>query len=366
MKTAGDQILYLMEQRPIPGRDLLDVVEQAARAKDVDALPAVLKLGAMSGPWDEKIAIPALHALPAWGERGVQELEKVARSGHYSDVALRILLGLMMSRLPVESNAPKEWALALEYEPAALAEDAWRALRRIVLAQSTDRQVRKRLAMATMILTTKDDEADAEALLWRLLTESPMSLNEEIIARFRALLEQGKTEQEVHEFLEEHPVLLDAGAVEAISKHKLGTEYVTDFVLRQVNGDYILVEIEKSSDRLFTSKGRIHSQLTDALSQVRDFQRWVHDNLAYARTQLPGITRPRGMVVIGRSAELTDEHRRNLDEENFSRRGHVEILTYDDLLERAGAIYANLISPRPARKTRTENHAARHGGRRND
>ena len=106
--------------------------------------------------------------------------------------------------------------------------------------------------------------------------------------------------------------------------------------------EYIVVEIERSTHKLFTKKGILTASLNTAIGQVRDFQAWLSDNIAYAQTKLPKIQRPDGLVIIGRRKDLAPEMERRLDEENFSRRGHIRIVTYDDLLEQAKTVYRNM------------------------
>jgi hypothetical protein len=103
--------------------------------------------------------------------------------------------------------------------------------------------------------------------------------------------------------------------------------------VRRITNEYVLIEIENSTDRLFTQDGSFSSHLMKAIAQVRDFQAWVSDNIAYAQTKLPGIRHPEGLVVIGRRNELSPSMDRRLAEENFSRHGHIRIVTFDDLLD---------------------------------
>jgi hypothetical protein len=351
MSVLSQDIRALVALRPIPVADILAKIACAAKAADDDSIAIVVDIGEMHGLYDEVLAIPATCALPAWGEQALAELVNIVRHGHYGDIALRVLLHLAL-RIAPPSKIDDGWSSQLQYEPSMLADSAWRKLRELILDQATDRDLRRRLTQVMSLALNKPDENEAQDLFWQLFTESPLSLNQQILGRFKALLDSGTSEEELQQFLEEHPVLLDATAIEVIAKHRLGTEYVTDFVVRQINGDYILVEIEKSTDRLFTVKGRVHHELTDAMAQVREFQRWIHENIAYARTLLPGIARPHGLVVVGRSKELTPDLRKILDEENFSRRGYIEVLTYDDLVERALAIHSNLTAPRRARSMR--------------
>ncbi|SHO53840.1 Shedu anti-phage system protein SduA domain-containing protein [Desulfopila aestuarii] len=162
-----------------------------------------------------------------------------------------------------------------------------------------------------------------------------------------------KKEEDIQQLLTKHPVLLDPFVNELFSKQQLGNDFITDYVVRRTNNQYILVEIENSTDKLFNKNGSFSSSLVEAVSQVRDFQAWVSDNLHYAQKKLPGIKHPEGLVVIGRSSDLSDIESKRLSEENHSRRGHIKIITYDELIETAKTVHRNIIE-KPVVKTSKE------------
>ena len=120
------------------------------------------------------------------------------------------------------------------------------------------------------------------------------------IGDLRAVLDSEQCEAEVQSFLTTHPMLLCPVALDVIPQHRVGGEYVVDFVIRRPSGDYSLVEIERPKHRLFTKAGRTAAALNRALKQLEDWLGWVRDNLSYARKNLPGITDPDGIVLIGR------------------------------------------------------------------
>jgi hypothetical protein len=77
--------------------------------------------------------------------------------------------------------------------------------------------------------------------------------------------------------------------------------------------------------------------LTDAISQIRDWVRYIQDNRVQVEQELVGISpTPRSLVVIGRSGSLTEENRRILAVMQ-SEQPRLTILTYDDLVRRARA-----------------------------
>jgi hypothetical protein len=192
----------------------------------------------------------------------------------------------------------------------------------------------------------KENTSQEERLnfLVDMLIDSHMYLNKAILKQFEDLLAAAPTrEEELHKFLVEHPVLLDPFVTELRTKHELGDDFITDFVIRRMNNEYVVVEIENSTDKLFNNDGSFTADLMKAIAQVRDFQAWLGDNVAYAQTKLPHIRRPEGLVVIGRRPDLAPIMEKRLSEENFSRRGHIKVVTYDDLLWQAKAVYQNAL-----------------------
>jgi hypothetical protein len=163
------------------------------------------------------------------------------------------------------------------------------------------------------------------------------------IDAFRTLLGTATREEEVQVFLTSNPVLLAPDATRVTPKVKLGTEYVTDFVVEHHDGEYILVEIEPPSFPIFTKSGDPSARLTHAQQQVEDWKRWVTTNNAYAREnikELADVTTPQCWVIIGRRPD-TARGRKALVQKNSSLHG-IRILTYDSLIERAENHLANL------------------------
>jgi hypothetical protein len=146
-------------------------------------------------------------------------------------------------------------------------------------------------------------------------------------------------EEVLHQFLKENFYLfhnsLEMNHPRGVySKVSLGPTYVTDFItyFDKTPGRYwILIEIELPNVPLFTKSGDPSRYLTHAIRQVTDWQAWISDNLAYARTFLTEILDPIGVVVIGRRDSLTDENKRQLRQILRNNR-QLEIMTYDRLI----------------------------------
>ena len=167
------------------------------------------------------------------------------------------------------------------------------------------------------------------------------------LQQFKDLLDSNpKREEELHQFLKSHPQLLCPSHIKMWSKLPLGSK-ATDFVFLDAIADYLLVEIERSTLRLFVQSGDPSSELNHACSQIADWKRYIQDNLSTVQREvgLTGISaNPRSLVVIGRSASLTPENRRKLttlESDTPSRR----IMTYDDVYDNAKALLENMFGP---------------------
>lgn len=180
-----------------------------------------------------------------------------------------------------------------------------------------------------------DPNATARKKLAKLLNE------------YKRLLDSRPEREEILQtFLEANPALLCPAHTAMKPKLQIGNR-VTDFVFGEASGDYVLVELERSTSPLFTKGGDANSQLNHARSQILDWRRYIEDNLRTVQEELdlPGISaNPRGLIVIGRSSSLSPENRRRLVSiENESPK--TKILTYDGVFDNAKAIVENLLGP---------------------
>jgi hypothetical protein len=74
---------------------------------------------------------------------------------------------------------------------------------------------------------------------------------------------------------------------------------------------------------------------------VIDFLEWIDSHGEYARHLMPGISSPRGMLVMGMrkcfsAAQSSKLKRLAINAPN------IEILTFDDLLQRGRTLYGNM------------------------
>ncbi len=165
-----------------------------------------------------------------------------------------------------------------------------------------------------------------------------------LLSEFEALL--AGAEEPVHQFLKKNPILLYPTYDRLWSKVPFG-EHVSDFVVRESPNDYVLVEIEAPHRELFRRDGHLRHEFTHAIGQITDWLAYLADHRADIEAQydMRGISvSPRGLVVIGRSGGLTDDHRRKLATIQ-ERQPRLRILTYDDVIANARAVFENILGP---------------------
>jgi Domain of unknown function (DUF4263) len=175
-----------------------------------------------------------------------------------------------------------------------------------------------------------------------LLADTSVSLTWPTIEGLRRRVQDDDLpEAEYQSYLAAHPVLLDPLAAETIDRHRLGSDLITDFVVRRHDNRYVAVEIEKPRDRIFTKQGEFTADFTHAFGQVVDFIGWLDENVAYARTKLADLEAPDGLLVMGRRSDLSEIDSARLRRfcQNSRR---VDVCTFDDLVHRSASLYASM------------------------
>ncbi len=365
-KRTETKLAALIAQRPIPVGDIVtEIARMSLGVGDSDFLE-LLDLAKLDDVYDEQLAIPAMAAMPGWGKQGIDQLLQFAFDEQYKistcGWAINILLEISQGNVVRATHTNflhANWDTAAKYTiDDELVKYTLIKLRENLLSAFDDDYKRSRLLfnLGTLSMTTDWEDKQRFSKLdhfLSLIVDNQLILNSSLIRKFELLLDTTpENEEELQRFLTEHPILLDPLVGTLHTKQALGSDFITDYVIQRINDQYILVEIEDSKDELFTQSGNFSSALTTALAQVRDFQAWISDNLSYAQKKLPRIKHPEGLVVIGRSVNLSELERKQLAEENFGRRGHVRIVTYDDLLFTAKTIHRNLIERPMVSKTR--------------
>lgn len=343
----------LLETRPIPFEKVRENIILLTKNKTNENLKILLELAKMDDIYDNYISDPAFFAILSWGEDGINAIAEELIYGKLNTFG-RTIIALLNIATGTKFNdehflaIDKEWLDLFSFEiDETLSNYAKIALRDIIFKAKSDPDLAFNLfyALGTQInfLDGLSTSANRRNLLIELIFERDLTINSNILNDFSLLLESSpEREEELHLFLFSNPILIDPLANEIRSKHELGDDFITDFVIRRLDDRYTLVEIERSNQKLFNKNGNFSKDLTHSIRQVLDFQTWVGDHLEYANSKLPGINRPEGLIVIGRRKTLDPIMKRRLDEENFSRRGHIKIVTYDDLLESGRTLYNNI------------------------
>jgi hypothetical protein len=180
------------------------------------------------------------------------------------------------------------------------------------------------------------------SMIFDVFVDSSILITKSLLEEFEALIKGKKSEEVYQRFLMKNPVFIDPLSSKVITKKKLGSEFITDFVVQRFDNEYLVVEIEKPQDSIFTQKGDLSSQFIHAFGQVIDFQEWISSNIAYAQKQLPGISSPHGILVIGLKQSLSEQQNKKL-KKFVDNSNKIKVYTYDDLFSRAKNLYNNLI-----------------------
>ena len=163
-----------------------------------------------------------------------------------------------------------------------------------------------------------------------------------IYFKFCRLLERKrKREKELHDFLYKFPMLIDAHVDRVHTEVRIG-KFKADLVFRykQTDQKVLLIELERDDERIFTKRNRLTYKIGHAAQQIED---WISEVRRSANEVPPWLQKeyiPGGLVVVGRSKDLTDEQRIVLKNINSNRL--VKIVTYDDLLDRMNQLISSL------------------------
>ena len=187
-----------------------------------------------------------------------------------------------------------------------------------------------------------ESSSNFKKVVFNIFSDSTLRVSDRKINQLGELISSESREEEYQKFFTENPAFLNPLASKLISKHKLGNEFITDYVLETLTGDYIAVEIEKPTDCIFTKSNNFTHAFTHAFGQVIDFIEWIEQNISYAQKKLPGISSPSGMLVIGVRTNLNKEQEDKLRRFNKNSNS-IEVVTFDDLLAKARTLQANII-----------------------
>ena len=122
----------------------------------------------------------------------------------------------------------------------------------------------------------------------------------------------------------------------------------SDFVLKYSDGSYRLVELERPSKLLATRRGEPRAEVNQAAFQIAEWRAYIANHYHLIKQDFAGIsTRQSAMIVISRSTAEAfggDRDRRLYKEILSTQYPSIDIVTYDELLERARQAYGRIAS----------------------
>jgi ppGpp synthetase/RelA/SpoT-type nucleotidyltranferase len=165
------------------------------------------------------------------------------------------------------------------------------------------------------------------------------------IDSYGALISKSANEPEFQKFFEQNAVFLDPKVTKTYPKPDLGGELIPDFMLVLHDSSYLFVEIEKPNVKLFDKKGNPTAVFTHAHQQIRDYLKWVANNKAFLRERkCANLTGDnfKGLLVIGRTCDLSSKEIECLENINAEVRGKYEIKTFDKILDENETLLRNI------------------------
>ncbi len=179
-----------------------------------------------------------------------------------------------------------------------------------------------------------------------VLSEDKLKLVRENIEVFEELVNTLGREEEAHQFLKNNDTILGlTSVIEPISKFKLGDDYVTDFVTKEIPDGYVFIEIEKPGMRFFkkTTPPERTQDFNHAIQQIENWKAWIAKYHSYLSDKLPGVSpSPVFWLIAGRRTHLSDEEKGRLAEINQEYKANYKIFTYDDLIDRVKAVISKM------------------------
>lgn len=169
---------------------------------------------------------------------------------------------------------------------------------------------------------------------------------EEDIVAFKDLLarsiDQKVSEQDLQEFLYNHPWLFGTEYVNAHPQKLRGAHSRFDFYLERFNKTNDIVEIKLASDPIINKDKSLNAKVSQAIDQLINYmessQAVAHSKVLSKEEDMQEF-RPRGIVIIGN--DTSEDAVNKLHGWNYQF-AHIMILTYSDILTRAVTVLKHL------------------------
>ncbi len=190
-----------------------------------------------------------------------------------------------------------------------------------------------------------DAESPLVATTISIDTREPQLPIEDVLTEFLAIIERDDVDEVQHVLpflsIPKNWLFLSPSAEHVWPEKMLGNKWRVDFIVREADSTYVAIEVESPKKRLYKTGSSIepYAEWTHAEQQVRDYCNFIDSNRDYVEREekLAGVLKPRGLVIIGRRADLTPDGRRKLAERNADS-GRYQTVTFDDIIDRARVI----------------------------
>ena len=95
-----------------------------------------------------------------------------------------------------------------------------------------------------------------------------------------------------------------------------------------------MIELEQANHKTITRGGQETKEVTHAVQQVNDWLHWWRTHSDHPLVSKYNAVEPNGLVVIGRSSQLSDQDTNKLAHNNQGRK--VKVITYNEWLDKFG------------------------------
>ena len=216
---------------------------------------------------------PAMYCLLAWREAGLQALVENALNESTSknfSLAFQLLASTANGHEPPSIAAFVSDSLLRESVASAvgdwndLAPAARSHLHELML--SIERDAEAGIYVSTALMTLALQDSGAMANLSHALALRSIAVGPRILSEYDDLM-AFSTDDEIkfQQFFENHPLLLDARAVQVWAKPDFHGRLEPDFIVRTYDNRYVVVEIETPAKLLVTRQRQLSADTTHAI-----------------------------------------------------------------------------------------------------
>jgi len=152
------------------------------------------------------------------------------------------------------------------------------------------------------------------------------------------------SEDDLNKWIERNDWVFGIEYIEKLDKTRIGINEDSDMLVASLDGFADLIELKKDIVKLFNFDEShkcyyMTASLSQVIGQTVNYLKVMEDqrfNLAEQHNGFP-VLKPRAKIVIGRSKDFNNEERKTLRELNDTLH-NIEVLTYDDIINRAKMI----------------------------